>query len=383
MQLTNDEALSRVRQGAEALQQGRAADARRLLDSVTRTGRANTQIWMLLATACRADSDPAAEEAAVDGLLALDPKAVRGNIMKGDCRTQAGDERGALAFYEVAVALAAEQQLPDSLAPDLQRAKAAVAQWSARIDAEREAVLTARGFPPESRSPRFQQSIDILAGRKQVYAQAPTGYYFPGLPQIQYYDTAGFDWVPGLEAATATILEELNGLLAGRMEGFRPYIHADPNRPRTSGTELRDSPDWSVNFLVENGKRDEDVIAACPRTWEALQAAPLLDTANAPTAMFSLLRGGARITAHTGMFNTRLICHLPLIVPPGCGFRVGNDVREWEVGKLIMFDDTIEHEAWNDSDRDRVVLIFDIWRPELSAQERLEVGALVRGTLAE
>ena len=80
--------------------------------------------------------------------------------------------------------------------------------------------------------------------------------------------------------------------------------------------------------------------------------------------------------AHTGMFNTRLICHLPLIVPPGCGFRVGNQVREWEVGKLLIFDDTIEHEAWNDSDEDRVVLIFDIWRPELSPAERDEVEAL-------
>ncbi len=383
MQLTNDQALALVRQGAEALQQGRAGEARRHLETVTRTGRANSQIWLLLATACRAEDDAAGEEAAVDGLLALEPKAVRGNIMKGDCRTRAGDDRGALSFYEVALTLAADQQIPDSLAPDLQRAEAAVGRWRDRIDADREAVLTARGFPAEGRSPRFQQSIDILAGRKRIYAQEPTGYYFPGLPQIQFYDTDTFDWVPGIEAATGAILDELNGLLAGRMEGFRPYIHADPNRPRTSGRQLRDSPDWSVNFLVENGVRDEAVIAPCPRTWDALHRAPLLDTANAPTAMFSLLRGGARITAHTGMFNTRLICHLPLIVPPGCGFRVGNEVREWEVGKLIIFDDTIEHEAWNDSDRDRVVLIFDIWRPELSAQERLEVGALVQGTLIQ
>ena len=66
----------------------------------------------------------------------------------------------------------------------------------------------------------------------------------------------------------------------------------------------------------------------------------------------------------------------PLVVPPACGFRVGNEVREWDEGRLIIFDDTIEHEAWNESDRDRVVLIFDIWRPELSAQERREVAAL-------
>jgi aspartyl/asparaginyl beta-hydroxylase (cupin superfamily) len=96
-----------------------------------------------------------------------------------------------------------------------------------------------------------------------------------------------------------------------------------------------------------------------------------------PTAMFSLLKGGARILPHTGVFNTRLICHLPLVVPPDCGFRVGNQTREWEVGKLIVFDDTIEHEAWNSSGEDRIVLIFDIWRPELSVEERHEVSALL------
>jgi aspartyl/asparaginyl beta-hydroxylase (cupin superfamily) len=97
--------------------------------------------------------------------------------------------------------------------------------------------------------------------------------------------------------------------------------------------------------------------------------------------MFSLLAPGARIMPHTGMFNTRLVCHLPLIVPPDCGFRVGNAVREWEEGRLMVFDDSIEHEAWNDSDRDRVVLIFDIWRPDLTARERGELAALFAGRL--
>ena len=69
-------------------------------------------------------------------------------------------------------------------------------------------------------------------------------------------------------------------------------------------------------------------------------------------------------------------CHLPLVVPPHCGFRVGNEVRAWEVGKLLIFDDTIEHEAWNNSAEDRIVLIFDIWRPELTEDERRAVTAI-------
>jgi aspartyl/asparaginyl beta-hydroxylase (cupin superfamily) len=93
--------------------------------------------------------------------------------------------------------------------------------------------------------------------------------------------------------------------------------------------------------------------------------------------MFSLLKAGARIEPHTGMFNTRLVCHLPLIVPPKCSFRVGNEVREWREGKLFIFDDTIEHEAWNDSDELRVVLILDLWPPSLGAGDRRAVAAVI------
>ena len=91
--------------------------------------------------------------------------------------------------------------------------------------------------------------------------------------------------------------------------------------------------------------------------------------------MFSQLKAGAHIKPHTGFVNTRLIVHVPLIVPPGCKFRVGNEVREWERGKAWVFDDTIEHEAINTSNRTRVVLIFDIWRPELTEEERRLVAA--------
>ena len=90
----------------------------------------------------------------------------------------------------------------------------------------------------------------------------------------------------------------------------------------------------------------------------------------APTAFFSILEANTRIPAHTGVTNTRLTVHLPLIVPPDCGFRVGGTTREWVPGKAWVFDDTIEHEAWNLSDTPRAILIFDIWNPLLTAAER-------------
>ena len=92
--------------------------------------------------------------------------------------------------------------------------------------------------------------------------------------------------------------------------------------------------------------------------------------------LFSLLRPGARIPPHSGLVNTRLICHLPLIVPPHCALRVGNDVRVPVEGKAWLFDDTVEHEAWNQSEKPRVILLFEIWRPELTEQERSLVAAM-------
>ncbi len=94
---------------------------------------------------------------------------------------------------------------------------------------------------------------------------------------------------------------------------------------------------------------------------------------------FSILDAKTRIPPHTGVANTRLIVHVPLIVPPGCGFRVGVVQRGWEVGKAFVFDDTMEHEAWNDSDLPRAVLILDIWNPRLSEAERELVRVATAG----
>lgn len=383
MQLSNSDAERLVKDGAEALRQGRAADARLCFEQITQSGRANAQIWLLLAVACQAQNDAAAQEAALDRLLALEPQAVRGLIMKADCRAKAGDDRAALQINEVAIRIAQNQNLPPDLVTELRRAENWVADMKGRIVARREASLTAAGLPPERRSGRFQQSLDILAGAKQIFVQEPTGYYFPGLPQIQFYDTTDFDWVPAIEASAHAIKQEIGDLLAEGTQGFRPYIQTEANRARIADTRLRDSHDWSALFLCENGKLSDDIIARCPNTWKAVQIAPMPRIANSPTVMFSLLRPGARITPHTGMHNARLTCHLPLIVPPNCRFRVGSEIRAWEEGELLIFDDSIEHEAWNDSDQDRVVLIFDIWRPELSEQERDEVAALFLGPTAE
>jgi aspartyl/asparaginyl beta-hydroxylase (cupin superfamily) len=375
MQISNQEAERRVREGVEALRAGRATEARGLFRGVTETGRANPQIWMLLAAACRAAADAAGEEAALDGLLELEPQAVRGLIMKADCRARDEDVRTASRLYRLSLRFAEGQDLPPDLAAEVRRAEAAADALDRSYGLHLEASLTAQGFPPEGRSRRFQHSLDITARRKEIFAQQPTTYFFPELPHIQFFDTARFGWAAALEAETAAIRGELQAVLDGGLDDFLPYIRSEAHQPRDH--PLLDKKDWSALFLAESGRLFDRAIARCPLTWEALKAVPMpLIAGCSPTVMFSLLRPGTRIPPHTGTHNTRLICHLPLIVPPGCGFRVGNDVREWEVGKLIVFDDTIEHEAWNEGSEDRVVLIFDIWRPEMDETERAEVSAL-------
>jgi aspartyl/asparaginyl beta-hydroxylase (cupin superfamily) len=139
----------------------------------------------------------------------------------------------------------------------------------------------------------------------------------------------------------------------------------------TKWSGLDHSLDWGAIFLWEYGQPNQPVIDRCPATASALEALPRSNIpGRAPSAFFSMLKPRTRIPPHTGVTNTRAIIHLPLIVPEGCGFRVGGETRPWIVGKPFAFDDTIEHEAWNDSDELRAVLIFDVWNPHLTPREQ-------------
>jgi aspartyl/asparaginyl beta-hydroxylase (cupin superfamily) len=249
-------------------------------------------------------------------------------------------------------------------------------QLEASADARRRTRLLERGLPPDRWSCRLAEALDIASGARKLYPQRPTAFTYPGLPAIQFFDPEQFAWASEVEAATPAIREELLGLLSSHADEFRAYVQHNSIAPEAN-EELLGKRDWSILGLCENGWLAPKIVERCPRTWETILRAPLPRIAGwGPTIVFSLLKARSRIAPHCGMFNTRLICHLPLIVPPGCGFRVGNETRQWEEGKLLIFDDTIEHEAWNDSNEDRLVLIFDIWRPELTEQERFELTAL-------
>jgi aspartyl/asparaginyl beta-hydroxylase (cupin superfamily) len=157
-----------------------------------------------------------------------------------------------------------------------------------------------------------------------------------------------------------------------------PYIRYPERVPLRQWRELNNNRDWTAIHLLQNGEQVEANARHCPRTMAAIAKLPQPQVPGAsPNAMFSLLAPRTRIPPHTGVANTRLVCHLPLIVPPSCGFRCGETIVEWKLGEAFVFDDTIEHEAWNDSDELRVVLIVDLWPPALTAAERAAVAAVI------
>ena len=320
---------------------------------------------------CRAVLD------AADRALALDPRDLRALIAKGDALAGFGDDRAAASFYSSALRAAGDGKgLAPQVIADLRRAQTAVQAQAQRFEAHLAASLAGAGFEAATSSDRFALSLDLMAGRKRLYQQEPRFYLFPGLPQIQFQPRESLPWLAGVEATAGDIRAELDALLAGP-DLFRPYLEPRADRPNTDASGMASNPDWSALFLWKDGEEQPEVARRCPRTMAALAEVPLCRVpGRTPSILFSRLKAGARIPPHHGLINTRLICHLPLIVPPGCRFRVGNDVREWREDQAWAFDDTIEHEAANDSGHDRTILIFDVWKPELSEEERALVSAL-------
>ena len=363
-----------VQQAIEALRRGDAAAARDRFQQIIAAGAGDASVWLGLALALGRLGDGPGKLTAIDRALALEPANLRARIMKADHFTEAGDARAASAFYAAVVRNAPP---PDQLPPDLRAEVARARMMSQRYAADYEAFLreklAGQGFDPLG---RFAQSLDLMFGRKRIYLQEPKHYYFPELPQIQFYDRDQFPWLDALEAATDDIRAELIEVMKDGA-AFTPYLESRPDRPYKDVHGMIDNLDWSAFYLWRNGAPQEENIARCPKTAAALAGAPLATIeGRTPSVLFSLLRPGAAIPPHNGFVNTRLICHLPLIVPDGCTFRVGNDIRDWKEGKAWVFDDTIEHEAWNRSTETRVILLFDVWRPELSEAERAQVASM-------
>ena len=327
---------------------------------------------MLMAQACNRAADWSGEAAALRRLLDVDPRNLPALLAMGQNAARRADDRAAISYYRAALAQAAATGAPPQLQPLLQQAQASVAQSSRRFEDHLTAAI--RDLPP---LPRIAHATDLLLGKAELYLQQPSMFYFPGLPQRAFYERDEFDWVASMEAMTDAIIAELAAIRSDG-EDFAPYVETSPDRPAPNNP-LRDDPSWGAFYFWRNGVRVDDHADRCPAVMAALDHAPMPQIeSRSPIALWSLLKPGTHIQPHHGLLNTRLICHLPLLTPEGCGLRVGAETRRWEKGEMLIFDDSVEHEAWNRGTQTRVILLFEIWRPEIGAEERDALGRLFR-----
>jgi aspartate beta-hydroxylase len=366
--------------GQRALAKGDLPGARAIFEQLVTVEAANPQHWVKLAIACRGHDD-AREESAITQALSLDPLDLLALILRASLLERQDRRHEAAQAYAAVVSVAPPlHRLHPDLHAALNRAIAFREQYTREcgsfLDDYLAPQLAAHRGDDLS---RFRDALDMLVGRRRRYESQSAIFHYPHLPAIEFFPRADFAWLDAIEAATDAIREEFIGVLKTE-EGFAPYITYPADVPHNQWAELNNSPRWSAFHLYKMGVRIEANAARCPRTMKALERAPQPDQpGRTPSAMFSLLKPRTRIPPHNGVTNSRLVVHLPLIVPEGCGFRVGNDTRRWVPGKAWVFDDTMEHEAWNDSDKLRVVLIFDIWHPHLTPAERDLVTALAAG----
>ena len=367
---------------AEAALAGRdPASAIALLDRADALGGVSPRSRMARAAALRAVGDARGALAALDDLLAEQPYHFLALLSKGAVLEQSGAAGAAVDVYRNAVKIAPPaERLPPAAARQLDAARSAVSRTDQAL---REHLASAvAGLRAEHRGAdlaRFDEALDIFAGVKKAYVQEPLFFHYPRLPAIPFYDRSHFPWLEELDRATDLVASEMRVALdsAGEAE-LAPYIQYPRGAPVNQWGELNHSRRWSSYFLWKDGQRQDQACARWPQTAALLERLPVCrQPGYAPTAMFSALEARTHIPPHTGSTNVRLLAHLPLLLPGPARFRVGNETRKWRMGEAWVFDDTIEHEAWNDADALRVILIFDVWNPLLTEVERELVNALL------
>jgi len=352
---------------------GDAARARELFKRALAIDSTSKVLWLNLANACRTLDDKQTEGEALEKALGIEPRYVLALLQKADLMERRGDPKAAAFLYQAALdSVASGASAPPQAAAALVRAEQVVRANRAELERflEQEVSL-ARQRHAAADQQRFDASRDVYLRKRRVYYSQPKQILFPFLPAIEFFEREQFPWLEILEAATEDIAAEALAVLSDDRTGFRPYVDVPPGTPLDQWAGLNGSMDWSVYPLWHDGARMLEHVQRCPRTAAVLAQLPLCEIPGyAPGAFFSVLQPHTHLPPHTGTTNTRSIVHLPLVVPSRCAFRVGAQKRLWEKGQAWVFDDTIEHEAWNDSDQIRIILIFDIWNPLLSAAER-------------
>ncbi|XP_077022965.1 aspartyl/asparaginyl beta-hydroxylase isoform X2 [Tamandua tetradactyla] len=140
---------------------------------------------------------------------------------------------------------------------------------------------------------------------------------------------------------------------------------------------LREKGDWSQFTLWQQGRKNENACKGAPKTCALLETFPETTGCRRGQIKYSVMHPGTHVWPHTGPTNCRLRMHLGLVIPKeGCRIRCANETRTWEEGKVLIFDDSFEHEVWQDASSFRLIFIVDVWHPELTPQQRRTLPAI-------
>lgn len=371
-----------------AMQRGDAARAASLMLGCRRGGEDDDSIAIETAHALAEAGRPLDAEAELERLVQREPDHALGWLLLGRLREVNGAAPAALAAWFQAVVLARQMgrwfdasTTPRTWAPlvahALERVRAGQRELLMEVLSELQTAYGASDMRRVEKALRgWLREFDATPADPR---QRPRFLYFPDLPNTAYHDPMLQPWAAQLRDAFPVIREE--ALVATQAERELPDFIAPPrNGPKDTfvggdGPE----PSWKAFFFYRHGERYDANHERAPRTSAVLESIELCRIRDeAPEILFSVLRPGSHIKPHHGVSNVRLVMHLPLVVPPGCALRViDHGDHEWQEGRLMMFDDTYLHEAWNRSDRTRLILLMDCWNPHLHASEKAAVKRVV------
>jgi len=373
LEIDSAEPTARNLLGVDALARRDACSAAEHFEIACKRDPGERSLWINLATARRALGEPAAQRAALETALAIDQTDLLALIRLAEFHEREGEETEAEDRWRAVVALSSGVDDPSSeLAQIVDHAKHYVRERRQKLGHAIDEAL-AQDLPDATSRDRrrMRAAADVWLGRRSTYTNHCEGLHYPFLAADEFFDREHFPWLANLESATDVVAAELNAILADSNAELTPYISLPPGSPANKWSGLDKSLNWGAFHLWKEGIRYDAACARAPRTAQLVETLPICRIkGRAPNVFFSILKAGSHIPPHTGVTNVRSVVHLPLIVPDQCEFRVGGEAREWRMGEAFAFDDTIEHEAWNRSDRDRAVLIIDVWNPHLSDHER-------------
>ena len=271
-----------------------------------------------------------------------------------------------------------ESGWPTQYRKDLEHARAFVDGYAKALHQflDRE-VFRASKAAGDLEAGRWREAASICAGRSSPFESRSHRLHVPRLPAIPFFDRGQFPFLDELEANASLVREELMSVMGQHSELFEPLIALGPGEPVEQWQSLNHSSRLTALHLWQDGVAIAENQRLCPETVRLVGALPLCDLDDtSPNVFFSALAPATQVPPHHGECNARVTVYLPLMVSGEHVLRVGFEERQLEEGKLLIFDDTLDHEASNSSNELCVILVFDLWNPQLDEHDRRMVHSL-------